>query len=186
MEIGDKVRFLREVGGGRVAGFRGKDIVIVEDENGFQIPTLIKEVVVIGDDDYSSSRIVERKAAQKRALEEPSIPKENKTINSQKSSSCDSSDQGLVVVDLHAEALLGNAPHMSPIEILGHQIDAVRMVLRQNSKNKGRKIILIHGKGAGVLRKAVIDELKAHFASYPYQDASFREYGFGATQVTIV
>ena len=31
MKIGDKVRFLSEVGGGIVKGFRGKDIVLVEE-----------------------------------------------------------------------------------------------------------------------------------------------------------
>ena len=36
MKIGDKVRFLSEVGGGRVSGFQGKDIVLVEDEDGFE------------------------------------------------------------------------------------------------------------------------------------------------------
>ena len=49
MKIGDKVRFLSEVGGGKVAGFQGKNIVLVEDEDGFQMPMLINEVVVVGD-----------------------------------------------------------------------------------------------------------------------------------------
>ena len=31
MKIGDKVRFLSEVGGGIVTGFQGKDFVLVED-----------------------------------------------------------------------------------------------------------------------------------------------------------
>ena len=31
MKIGDKVRFLSEVGGGVVTGFKGKDFVLVED-----------------------------------------------------------------------------------------------------------------------------------------------------------
>ena len=31
MKIGDKVRFLNEVGGGRVSGFQGKDIVLVDE-----------------------------------------------------------------------------------------------------------------------------------------------------------
>ena len=31
MKIGDKVRFLSEVGGGIVTGFKGKDFVLVED-----------------------------------------------------------------------------------------------------------------------------------------------------------
>ena len=30
MKIGDKVRFLNEIGGGIVTGFRGKDIVLVD------------------------------------------------------------------------------------------------------------------------------------------------------------
>lgn len=53
MKIGDKVRFLSEVGGGVVAGFQGKNIVLVEDEDGFQIPTSITDVVVIDNDDYN-------------------------------------------------------------------------------------------------------------------------------------
>ena len=38
MKIGDKVRFLSEVGGGVVTGFQEKDIVLVEDADGFDIP----------------------------------------------------------------------------------------------------------------------------------------------------
>ena len=51
MKIGDKVRFLSEVGGGKVAGFQGKNIVLVEDEDGFQMPMMINEVVVVSDDE---------------------------------------------------------------------------------------------------------------------------------------
>lgn len=61
MKIGDKVRFLNEVGGGRVSGFQGKDIVLVEDEDGFDVPMRISEVVVIGDENYETSHMVENK-----------------------------------------------------------------------------------------------------------------------------
>ena len=47
MKIGDKVRFLSEVGGGRVSGFQGKNIVLVEDEDGFEIPMQVKDVIVV-------------------------------------------------------------------------------------------------------------------------------------------
>ena len=53
MKIGDKVRFLSEMGGGKVAGFQGKDIVLVEDEDGFEIPMRINDVVVVQSDDYN-------------------------------------------------------------------------------------------------------------------------------------
>ena len=47
MKIGDKVRFLSEVGGGRVSGFQGKNIVLVEDEDGFEIPMQVKDVILV-------------------------------------------------------------------------------------------------------------------------------------------
>lgn len=59
MKIGDQVRFLNEIGGGRVAGFQGKNIVLVEDEDGFQVPMLTTEVVVVGDEDYETKHLVE-------------------------------------------------------------------------------------------------------------------------------
>ena len=70
MKIGDKVRFLSEVGGGRVAGFQGKNIVLVEDEDGFQMPMLINEVVVVGEENYETSRLVEIKNQARQAAEE--------------------------------------------------------------------------------------------------------------------
>ena len=57
MKIGDTVRFLSETGGGKIAGFKGKDIVLVEDEDGFQIPTSIRDVVVVNTDDYSMGTV---------------------------------------------------------------------------------------------------------------------------------
>ena len=59
MKIGDKVRFLNETGGGIVTGFRGKDIVLVEDADGFDIPMPIRECVVIDTDDYNMTRPVQ-------------------------------------------------------------------------------------------------------------------------------
>ena len=44
MKKGDKVRFLSETGGGIVAGFQGKNIVLVQDADGFKIPMSINKV----------------------------------------------------------------------------------------------------------------------------------------------
>ena len=43
----------------------------------------------------------------------------------------------------------------------------------------------IHGNGDGVLRKAILTELKYSYKTCRHQDASFQQYGFGATMVTI-
>lgn len=53
MQIGDKVRFLNETGGGRITGFQGKNIVLIQDEDGFDIPMLRSHVVVIETNAYN-------------------------------------------------------------------------------------------------------------------------------------
>lgn len=50
MQIGDKVRFVSEVGGGIVTRFEGKNTVFVEDEDGFEVPMLVSQVVVIDEE----------------------------------------------------------------------------------------------------------------------------------------
>ena len=70
MKIGDKVRFLSEIGGGIVKGFQGKDIVLVEDADGFDIPMQAKECVVIETDDYN----MKRKPAPSPKVNEPVKP----------------------------------------------------------------------------------------------------------------
>ena len=65
MKIGDKVRFLSEVGGGVVTGFQGKNIVLVEDADGFDIPMPINECVVIETDDYNIPTRLPRRSGKK-------------------------------------------------------------------------------------------------------------------------
>ena len=57
MKIGDKVRFLSETGGGIVKGFDKGNIVLVEDQDGFDIPMPINECVVIDTDDYNIAKV---------------------------------------------------------------------------------------------------------------------------------
>ena len=70
MKKGDKVRFLSEVGGGKVAGFQGKNIVLVEDEDGFEIPMPINEVVVVEQDEYSMGKMISAKMDAQQKAEE--------------------------------------------------------------------------------------------------------------------
>ena len=358
MKKGDKVKFVSEVGGGIVAGFQGNNIVLVEDEDGFQIPTPINDVVVVNDDeDYNTSKIVAGKV-QKKGIEIPDddfdydpadrpvtfkapaeerrggdklnaylafVPMDVKAISSSrfetyivndcnyymhyaymtaegnswnlrstgevdpntklfieefgredlsemehvciqiiaykrkktflKKPVIDSefridpvklyklhtfeendffeqpalihtiieNDQpprplvldakalkkemmqkvkadlrpvshapkpkdekdAPVVVDLHINALLDSTAGMTNSDILNYQLEKMRNTIFEYKNQKGKKIIFIHGKGEGVLRQAVIHELRYRFKNMPYQDASFQEYGYGATQVTI-
>lgn len=94
-------------------------------------------------------------------------------------------DEHVLVVDLHADALLDTTAGMSTADILNYQLQKFHETLDACKNKKGQKIIFIHGKGEGVLRHAIIKELTYRYKNYQYQDASFQEYGYGATQVTI-
>lgn len=94
-------------------------------------------------------------------------------------------DEDVIVVDLHANALLDTTNGMSAGDILNYQLDVFRRTLKEHASKKGQRIIFVHGKGEGVLRRALINDLVYRFKHYTYQDASFQEYGYGATQVTI-
>ena len=85
--------------------------------------------------------------------------------------------------DIHE--LLDNTNGLNNTDMLNYQLDKFHEVLAKYANKKGQKIVFIHGKGEGVLRKAIEKELKTRYKQYYYQDASFREYGFGATMVTI-
>lgn len=351
MKIGDKVRFLSEIGGGRVAGFQGKNIVLVEDEDGFQVPMATNEVVVIGEENYDTGHVVGLKQQQERTAEqeqEPAdrpvtfkaqpeerkggerlsaylafVPMDVKELTQTRFETFFVNDSNYylhftymiaegagwtlraseevepntklfieefgredlnmmervsvqvlaykrdkhfllkpsvdvqlrvdpvkfyklhtfqespffeqpalvytlvendkvvrplvvdaqklkagmyqkddepqkrqivtparkegdpVIVDLHADEILETTQGMSSIDILNYQLDIFRKTIKQYAKQKGTKLIFIHGKGEGVLRKALINELQYRYKQYTYQDASFREYGYGATQVTI-
>ena len=349
MKIGDKVCFLSEVGGGIVKGFQGKDIALVEDEDGFEIPMLVKECVVIQTDDYNIPLKTGKKQGAPEVEEEPEeeekpityrapeikgndvlnvylayVPQDVKAISAtafdaylvndsnyfidylylsaegkswtlrsrgtvapnmkqhleefDKSAlngmehvavqllaykddrtfllknavsmelrvdtvkfyklhtfqqtdffaepalmydvvrddesvkqvfvSADDIREALlqktvpdqpkvpkkhqpkvkndiVEVDLHIHELLDDTNGMSNSEMLNYQLDVFHKTLNEYKNKKGQRIVFIHGKGDGVLRRAILDELKRKYKNYSSQDASFREYGFGATMVTI-
>ncbi len=90
-----------------------------------------------------------------------------------------------LVVDLHIAELVDNTRGLSNSDMLNLQVDRFCKVMDENLRNHGRKIVFIHGKGDGVLRQALLKELNYRYKGHDVQDASFREYGFGATQVTI-
>ena len=365
MKIGDKVRFLNEIGGGIVKGFRGKDIVLVEDADGFDIPMPMRECVVIDTDDYNMTRPVP-KATPKKAEEKPVrssishsvqeesemqrlskpqvsvyrqpemrggdilnvflafVPEDIKAVSTtpfesylvndsnyylyytylcaegkaanvrsngivepntkllleefekvelndrehvavqfiafkedrsfalkpavsvelridtvkfyklhtfQESEFFEtpaliydivkddvptkqvyvsaedlqsallqkktedkpksqpivkrSGQNGIIEIDLHIGELLDDIKGMSNSEILNYQLDKFREVLEQYKNKREQRIVFIHGKGDGVLRKALLEELKRKYPNFRHQDASFQEYGFGATMVTI-
>lgn len=126
---------------------------------------------------FIDSSALERAMREKRAADRP---KARPVVKKQQGRKDD-----LIVQDLHAAELLDNLHGLTNTDILGYQLDKFREVMKANEDKIGQKIIFIHGKGEGVLRHAILSELKRKWPRCTAQDASFQEYGFGATQVTI-
>ena len=92
---------------------------------------------------------------------------------------------GILEVDLHASALLETTAGMDNTAILKYQMEKFNEAMKAVLRKKGQRIVFIHGKGDGVLRKAILTELKTKYPACKWQDASFKEYGYGATMVTV-
>lgn len=88
-------------------------------------------------------------------------------------------------VDLHINELVDTVAGLSKGDMLQLQLDTFNRIMQENLKFKNTKIVFIHGKGEGVLRAEIEKQLKRKYPKCEFQDASFQQYGFGATQVTI-
>lgn len=145
----------------------------------FDTPALMYDVVK---NDFSSKQVyvsaeeLQDALMQKKTVESSSKPQ---TIVKR------GGKNEIIEVDLHIGELLDDTRGMSNSEILGYQLDKFREVMEQYKNKREQRIVFIHGKGDGVLRKALLDEMKRKYPACKTQDASFQEYGFGATMVTI-
>lgn len=155
---------------------------VVKNDEVAQLKPLDAEQLILDDVDESVAK--SKKGRLNNAVSYSKL-KGLESLGSSKSKHSKSSNDDILVVDLHADELLETTVGMEPSDILNYQMDYFRRILDENSRNKGRRIVFIHGKGEGVLRHALVSELRYRYKNYSYQDASFQEYGYGATQVTI-
>ena len=213
MQIGDKVRFLNEVGGGVISGFEGSDIILVTDEFGFEIPTLRSDVVVIETD---SNNFVRRKTPGLRSLKEQTPPQptaataptkpQERVGEEQPTAGEDNDDEDdyepepiqpvkeekvlfpadtLVKVDLHIDALLDDTEGMSPSVLLNTQMTEFRVFMERYLHKKGTRLVFLHGKSQHELRESIMRELERHYAFCQHYWAGLKDYGFSGTIVVI-
>lgn len=94
-------------------------------------------------------------------------------------------DKGLIEVDLHAAALFDSDKGLSDADIHNAQRHKMEEIMEKYRRRKGTRIIFIHGKGAGVLKSDLLHLLRSRYPSCTTQDASYSQYGFGATMVIV-
>jgi hypothetical protein len=90
-----------------------------------------------------------------------------------------------IETDLHVHELIDNPAGLSNKEILDIQMAKVEIEMESAIRSRAKRIVFIHGVGQGVLKQEIAKLLKSKYPKYAYQDASFKEYGFGATMVIL-
>lgn len=150
----------------------------------FEIPVIafdiVKNGVVAGTKEPDVAKLVESvskpKPADRKKWKRPVVKNTERRPGG----------NGIIEVDLHIDELVDTTAGLSNADMLNLQVDEFRKVMDSNLRHSGQKIVFIHGKGEGVLRQALMKELNHRYkGKVEVQDASFHEYGFGATQVTI-
>jgi hypothetical protein len=86
-------------------------------------------------------------------------------------------------IDLHLEEIAPGANQFTQQSFLALQMTKFRAALEEALSKKMRRLVVIHGVGQGTLKMEIRKELQEKYPGFPFQDASFREYGFGATMV---
>jgi len=88
-------------------------------------------------------------------------------------------------VDLHITELIENPEGLSNFEMLNIQLEKFENELDDAIYKNKKKIIFIHGVGNGRLKQEIVSRLNKT-KGVTFQDASYKDYGFGATQVNIL
>lgn len=86
-------------------------------------------------------------------------------------------------IDLHMDEADLQKSQFSLSGIFALQMSRFHTALEEAVSKKFRRLVIIHGVGQGTLKMQIRKELQEKYPGYLFQDASFREYGFGATMV---
>lgn len=185
MQVGSKVRFLNEVGGGIIVKVVSNFKVVVENEDGFDVEYFIKDLVEEKSaSDYKLDGIEHNLSVQEKLASESKEKQLEDFYQKTKSlNRIETPDE--IEVDLHIEELIETHHGMSNSQILEVQMANFRRELNVAIRKKVKRLIIIHGVGEGVLKSAIRQELYESYPSIEHHDASYRKYGYGATEILV-
>lgn len=125
------------------------------------------------------SRVKRMKLAEKEFISEKIRGKSS----GQQESAQETSDT--MEVDLHIHEIVENTNGLSEGEMLDIQLRRFEMALETALSGKVKKVIFIHGVGQGKLKYEITKILTKKYPDLKHHDASFKEYGYGATMVLL-
>lgn len=119
-------------------------------------------------------------------IKQQKIKQDLEEKNKQKTKKETIKNSELIEVDLHIESLIDNYKNLTPNEMLQLQLAHFQKKMEEYILVPSiKKVVFIHGVGNGTLKLKLRQILSREYAHYDYQDASYQEYGFGATMVIL-
>lgn len=165
---GDRVRFLDEAGEAIFVAYAGDAGAIVE-VNGVEIPHPLDQLLPAMPVDAALRRVGVKDVDRKQKS---------------KGNEMHGKEPGYRIIDLHADRLNQKFTHGRAGSILLIQLDVCRRELDAAIARGDDKIVFIHGVGEGVLKEEIIKMFR-QYGYLSWEDAAYREYGHGATEVCI-
>jgi DNA-nicking Smr family endonuclease len=185
-KIGDKVRFLNSDGHGIITKILDLERVELENNYGFLEEYKISELVPERkQEDYQTENLAFEQEIKSKLNSEKT---NNKNFDlKRKFRHLESYGyKERVVLDLHIENLIDSHNGMSNSAILKIQMSHFKSFLNKSIDKKQRKIVVIHGVGEGVLRHEIRKELDIYHPYFEYYDASYDDFGYGATEIRLI
>lgn len=177
ISIGSFVEVLDDNFKGKVIKIQNNEAVVLT-EDGFELSFPLSQLIPVGDGSLirqnTSFSAIEAAKQQKVTTNHHRVNRETKSKK----------DEIVLEIDLHIEKLVKNFKHLTNFDILNIQVDTARSQLEFAIKNRIPKVVFIHGMGEGVL-KTELDFLFGRYSEITFQDANYRKYGLGATEVYI-
>lgn len=130
------------------------------------------------DKNFTNTKI-DSGAALKKHFEEKDIPETAEPPKKIEKS------ENITEVDLHIQQIVDDYERLTSAEIITIQMARFKTSLDTALIHKTRKVVFIHGVGNGKLKFEIRKSLEKDYADLLFQDASFKEYGYGATMVLI-
>jgi hypothetical protein len=187
---GATVRFLDDVGGGRVVRLEG-DSAWVEDETGFErlhpLRGLVRVGLSFGEEDQAYERMApslgevltqEIAADKRRKLEQ-----DWKRVYEHDRAAASPSDT--TVVDLHLHRILPDATDIGTGVVEDVQLAHFERMLQWAIAQRLPRIVFVHGIGSGPVRHAIYHRVEAYYPGCSCRPADPRIAGSGATEVRI-
>ena len=184
--VGDKVRFLNETGEGIIVKIVSTSTMLIDNQDGFEQLYELNELVATKTvDSYKLDNRQAENAITAKINSHENDKKELDIIKKSKHLDQYGKDE-FIEIDLHIQALYDAYEELTPPQIISIQMKTFIRELNVAIQKKTKKLIVIHGKGKGVLKREIAIELYQNYPELIYQDASFNEFGYGgATEIIL-